>query len=421
MLWQQRGRRGPRAAAERHALWGLLFVAGWPWPGEATTPGLTLQQATAQALSQPAVTRWLSAQPKGAAAAATLATAWRPPTLDLGHEQLATGGGSEQTLVLSQGMDLSGRRGLLRQAGEAQTRAAKARAQAWRIRLLADVQGHFYAALHLQLRAAHLSAWRLRLDDAMGLMKQRTRGGESSRYDLQRLAQERRMAQAAWRSNEAQRLAARARLFGAMGRADQQGVSLSGELLPSVPSAPKDAQGVAEQQPALKALAQDIAAAALQRRSARKSWLGSLRLRGGYLTADGGQERNHGFVLGISAALPFTGRAGLQQQVISARSEALTAERALALQQLSGRITALAARAGELHGAATELRGTGQPDRQVMLNMAQAAWQGGELGLLGLLDAHRRATEEALQVLKLEYQARQAAIELQAASQGSLP
>ena len=91
---------------------GVATLAAIPWaaaaalwlaaaPTYAASPakdppgsGLTVQQATARSLARPEVTRWQRARVAGVSAKAALAAPWQSPTVDLGHEQLATGPGA---------------------------------------------------------------------------------------------------------------------------------------------------------------------------------------------------------------------------------------------------------------------------------------------------------------------------------------
>jgi len=414
-------RPGANATARVASLCILLAAGSTTAALAAEQPGLTIEQATRLALAQPSVARWMQARVAGAEAAAAAASAWNSPVLDLGTERLVTGpAGDELTLVVGQTLDLSGRRGLLRRAGKARAEAARQRGHAARIDLVARVRRLFYRALHLQRRDVVLAGWSDRLQRAISLIDKRIAAGESSRYDRQRLQGDMRAARTAATTNSARLAAARARLAGATGTAVVAATAaLLGALLPSAPPETLDAAALATGRPRTQALSHDIQASSLQGDAAGRRWLRTVQLRGGYLGAGGGAARQHGFILGVSAALPFSARPEARRQAAVARQTELSARRDLARQRWTAEITALAGLARRLQASARDLRTTADPARAAMLRTADVAWRGGELGLVALLDAHRSATDESLRILDLEHQARQAAIALAAASEGS--
>ena len=81
---------------------------------------------------------------------------------------------------------------------------------------------------------------------------------------------------------------------------------------------------------------------------------------------------------------------------------------------LNARMAGLAVHARMLAAAAARLRSDGAKAHPALIRTAEAAYAGGELGLLELLDAHDAVTQDQLRALDLERAARAAALELRA-------
>jgi cobalt-zinc-cadmium efflux system outer membrane protein len=103
-----------------------------------------------------------------------------------------------------------------------------------------------------------------------------------------------------------------------------------------------------------------------------------------------------------------------QDEALRARAEERLAwgRSAEALAMAEGEVRGLWAESRRLTTAARHYREQTARTSAVLVRTAEAAYRGGELGILELLDAHRSVLEDELQALDLEMAARRARIEL---------
>ena len=112
-----------------------LFLVGWALPGHAQ-PRLTADQAVQLATSQPHVRDALEAGVDRARSDVLAARTWENPTLELEQEREDSAAGAparETSVLLSQPLELGGRRGLRRDAAEqAEGQAGGCVCRVWR-------------------------------------------------------------------------------------------------------------------------------------------------------------------------------------------------------------------------------------------------------------------------------------------------
>ncbi len=162
----------------------------------------------------------------------------------------------------------------------------------------------------------------------------------------------------------------------------------------------------------MQALRKEIRAAELQGDAAARGWIPPVTVGAGPKIVDAGGDRDTGFAVSASLPIPVFQR----QQAARIRADG---EARHALGQLSWRRAAALARlrgawrnAGRLTDAARSFAGKMEGASAQLVRSAEAAYRGGEIGVLELLDAYRSNLDDELRRLDLEMQARFARIAL---------
>lgn len=340
------------------------------------------------------------------------------PTLGYQRERMRTSPrSSDETWTIAQTFDLSGRRGLRRDAAERRLDAANAHNTARRGELAAEIRHQFYDVLLSQRFVQATEAWVRRFILIESLIEKQTRAGETSGYDRRRLTRERQTIEARLAAAQAKLLRQRERLAALTGRPVDE---LNGSLLPPALPALEDALAKLEQRPELQILTRRAEAAELENRAATRGWVPDVTLGVGTKKSDNGITTDHGAIVSLSIPLPVFDRqqAGAQR----AAGEAMTAraELGLAKHRAEGDLRGLYRQTERLTAAAADYRAQAVSTVPQLLHIAEAAYQGGESTLLELLDAYRGALDTETTALDLEWQARAARIDYDLLT-GSIP
>lgn len=387
-----------------------LSLACWALSGHAQQR-ITADEAVALALSQAHVRQELDSSVDLARSEVLAARIWSNPELELSEERGNGGspGGDarESSAVLSQEIEVGGRRGMRIDAAELGVRAAETTARYERARLRAEVlRAYSQVVAAERLRDARQRA-AARLEDLAGVASKRQQAGDLSGYESRRIAQASTQAgaEAALAGTEAG--AARARLAGWVGEA-----ALTAELDATPPL------------PAMPALAEEVGSAELEVLRARREQAAAqvraesrlaLPLSVGVGTKrieDGGISDNVMiFELGVPLPVFDRNQAGRARAAAEAGMAEARYQRAL-LQTRSRRAAALA-EARQLSASARTLFESAVPEAARLTAIARASFAEGELDLVGLLDAHQAETDVIQQSLEQQSRALDALLELQ--------
>ena len=386
-----------------------LFLLALPLAAWAQTP-LTEAEAVRLGLARAD----LADLARGAvqAAEADVIAAGLPPNPTLDYSRERTRGSPntvEQRWTLGQTFDISGRRGLHREAASRRV-AAVAAGNADRQRALAaEIRRGFHEALFRQETIRATETWAQRFARIEGRVGRLARAGEASGYDRRRLERERQTADARLAAQRAEQARIVARLTALTGHPDEP--VLSGALLPP-PLPPADAAlARLDQRPDLQALARRAESADLEGRAARRGGVPDVTVGLGTIRVDEGHDRESGVALSLSVPLPVFDRQQAGQQRAAAEALQARAEYRLARQRAEGDLRGLHRQAEQLRVTAADYRSRAAAASADLLRIAEAAYQGGESSLLELLDAYRGALETETTALELEWQAREARIE----------
>jgi len=370
----------------------------------------TADDAVARALESLELDAMLTAQLEATRAELDEATERDLPSLSLEHEQLLVDPSPfELTASVEAPFDLSGWRGDLRSGLSHREDVLRAAVQQRELEVAAEVRRAFYAVRYHQRRLDALARWIARIDEGVGAMIAREDRGDASLYEVAQI-------QSALDVARATRAVEASQLDGAWTALEswvswQRRPALSGELTPESPAVETSLADLPDVSlPHLLQLEHLELALAAERSAWGAPGLRDWSIEAGYRYADEGGGGAHGFMAALSIPLAFwnpdaprLARIGAERQVLLGRLEverelALRRERAVS-QRLSRSLEALA-----------ELGGDG--DDYDLIRLAEAAYAADEATLYELLDAYGSAAELHLSRIDLQWEARQAAIEL---------
>lgn len=346
------------------------------------------------------------------AAEADVLAAGRFPNPTLSYSRESIGGSPdtvEQTWMLGQTFDVSGRRGVHREAARRRVAVVSAGNASRQLEMAAEIRRSFHAALFRQQTILATETWAQHFARVEGMVDQLARAGEASGYDRRRLTRERQTAEARLAAERAELELMRARLMTLTGLSDTP--DLQGELLPQPAPAVETALARLEQHPDLQALSRRAEAADLEGRAAKRGGIPEVTVGIGPKYVDNGSTQNNGVALSLSVPLPVFDRQQAGRQRAAAEALQARAEYRLAKRRAEGELRGLYRQAESLRTTAAEFRSGAVADSPELLRIAETAYQGGESSLLELLDAYRGALETEVTALELEQRARLARIE----------
>ncbi|ATB39663.1 outer membrane efflux protein [Cystobacter fuscus] len=401
----------------------LVFAAGAEAQEPEPGPVLTEREAVARALRRAPLRDTLEGDVTAEEGRGWAAGAYPNPQLAYMREQTFGASGSREDYVsLSQALDLGARRALQGEAGGARARAARREGEATGLSVAAQARLRFHEVLYRQARINALEGWGGRIEQALTFVTRREQRGDAATYDRRRVERERAVAMGRLETERAALERARARLQALLG-ADASTMTVTGTLLPDTEPAELLALRASNgSRPDLLALDLRLEAATLERRAASRWWAPDLLLEGGWKGVDlGGQGRTDGFLFGASLSLPLWDRASGLARVAAGEAQAARGRRALLESELDGELAGARAEAVRLRRAASEFHERTTEVSGELVRIASAGYEGGELGLLELLDAHRGATDDSLTALDMAHAARRARIELDRLTGAGLP
>jgi cobalt-zinc-cadmium efflux system outer membrane protein len=398
----------------------LAFAA--PTVADDAPPPVDEDEAVRRALARPALADELRARIDLARADEIAARRWPNPEASWSHEQVrATGTTERQDIaVLSQRFDLSGRRGLRGDAAARRVEAAGADAALLRLDVEAEARGAFADALAAERRVAVLRAAVERLEGVAAAVARRAASGDVAGYDRRRVERERVSVLGRLDVEEGALARVRARLAALIGATDPAApLALRGDLTGAAPSGLAALAERLPSRPDLRALELEARSGELEARAAGRWFIPAVELGGGLKTLDTGSGRDSGFAAALTIPIPLFSRDQDEQLRGDARARAARSGLSLALASAQADVAGLHAEATRLAAAAARYRESGTADGAALLRSAEAAYRGGEVGVLELIDAYRATLDADLSLVELERAARRARIDLDRTSGGA--
>jgi cobalt-zinc-cadmium efflux system outer membrane protein len=383
---------------------------------------ITVDDAVRRAMARPELAAALAGPAAVEAAEARRVSVWPNPVVSYEREQTSRDGRpeTEETIAVSQTIEISGRRGLRADAATKRAKAAGLESEASRRRTAVETRHRFWTVVYRQGRHAVIAKWVQRLEAAAGLVAQRKEARESSTYDTLRVAREVRASRVELDLAAVNRETAWLRLMALTGsmEAPSGWPRTAGALTPSKSEAAANSAG---KRPDVEAWATRAAAAQLEADAAARGWIPAIDVNGGWRRIDDSGTQSQGYTAGIGLTIPLFDRG--QGDGAVARAEVVRAQamEKLVADDARRQRNSVEIRARQLAALATKFRAETETAARELEATAQAAWQGGELDVLELLDVHRGAREDALVALDLEYAAREAREELRAITLEEVP
>lgn len=394
-------------------LW-LLAVCSTGLPAQTLSP----DEAVQRALARPDIESRAAARVAEARSEVTAASTLPNPELAVEQERGrgAIADSTETSIVLSQTVDFSGRRGLERRAAELSVQATESQVRADRARIRADVLRPYFDAAASQQGDAALGEIVTALAELRRVAARRQEAGDLSGFESQRIDQAATRMELRRAQQRARLAAARERLAVWVGP-EARTATLQADTLPADLMKADTAVPPTIQLDALRARveAADARAEAAARRPVPVTFgFGQKRFE----TA---QARDDALILQASVPLPIFDRGRAERERARAQADAARADLAIAEREVGARRAAALAEAEGLEDAAHRYRDDVLPQVRRLSRIAVASFAEGELDLVGLLetlDAQAEAVEEAAD---LTYRARIARLELLTPPTGDLP
>jgi outer membrane protein, heavy metal efflux system len=411
--------RGNRISCALGLALGLLVTSS-----ATAAPAIAVDESTVvrRTVERAAVRDVIEGDTAAARATAVELRTWLNPELGYTREQtFGMGSTGEDYLWINQTLDIGGRRGLRGRAAMLRSEGVAERGTWLKIQLAAEARLRYHEVLYRSLRAEALALWSQRLGTALSAIAAREKAGDVARYDRRRLERELALARAREEVEQAAIARAWARLA-ALAELDGAPRSVSGTLLPAVrPESVEQYLARAVARPDIRALERAEAATELDYKAASRARVPELTLGAGWKGVQYVGLRNDGFLINAGITLPVLDRGQGSRRRAEAEGQGLRGRAELARQELTGEIVGLRAEADRLHVLADQFTRERRRDAEDLMRIADAAYRGGELGILELLDAYRGAVDDELQGLELALMARRARIELERAAGGGLP
>ncbi len=374
---------------------------------------LTEQESVRLGLARPDIATLIEATLDTARSDVREAARWPNPRLEYQRESIPTtpNRNIEQSYQLSQEFDLSGRRRLRRDAAEERLSATVAETEQRQVEMTAEIRRRFYEVLYRQQLVAATQAWDRRMAAISDTVQKLHKGGEVAGYDRRRMALERLTAETRLRTEQAEYDKGWQRLAAIVGD-PAMSATLNGELLPTNVRPLEALLTRLDERPDLRALERRAGAFDLDRRAAQRGWIPDVTIGIGPKTVDNGVTRDTGTLVTLSVPLPLLDREQPAQQRAAAQAEVARSEFRLARTKLEGELRALWQQVRQMSATASDYRNQSAGASQELARIAEAAYRGGETGILELLDAYRAVLDAESRALELEWNTRQAAIEL---------
>ncbi len=410
-----------KPTAARFLLAAVLAFAT-PTLADEAPPPLDEDEAVRRAQARPALDDELRARVDLARADEVAARRWPNPEASWSHEEVRVAGGTERQdiAVLSQRFDLSGRRGLRGDAAARRVEAADAETALLRLDVEAEARRAFADALAQERRVAIVRAAVERLEGVAAAVARRAASGDVAGYDRRRVERERLTVLGRLDVEEGALARARARLAALIGAADPAApLALRGDLTAAAPPPLATLAERLPSRPDLRALALEARSGELAARAAGRWFIPDVELGGGLKTIDVGSRRDSGFAAALTIPIPLFSRDQDERLRGDARARAARGRLSLALDAARADVAGLHAEAARLAAAAARYRESGTADAVALLRTAEAAYRGGEVGVLELIDGYRAALDADLSLVELEWAARRARIDLDRTSGGA--
>lgn len=391
-----------------------LSAAAAPWSA-ALAGSLSEAEAIARALARPEAQALDAAEQREAEAKALAVPRFDNPELTASRERVsgASGTETEWQLGVTQTIGLNGARASARRAAQAEAQAVGADIARRREQRIAEVRRAYAECRAAEERQTVLAEHAGRLRRVERSISLRQRAGDASGYDLRRIRVESRSIEARQALANGELQASCTSLARLTGEPDARA---SGPLLPE----PSAAGAATPNRADIAARMHRAEAAEAAASAARRRQIPDVALGAGYKRIEEAGASASGPALSLGVRLPIFSSGAAERRAAEARAQAVQAELALARANVAAERTAAAMRAEAAREAAEIALRTAEDARRIA-EIADAAYQGGEMGITELVDGYRASSEAQLAAIDHAERARIARIQFDLAQGGVNP
>ena len=380
---------------------------------------LTESMALEMGLGRDAVKQRVSANINQAQSGILSARTWPNPEFNYEREALEGLDLVEQKIIVTQQFDFSGRRGLHIQAADLHMDAAMHESEAWRTELIKDIRERFFEALLRQKRQQAHKATQLRVDLLNKALQKRRDVGDVSVYDYQRVVTERAAIEAEVGNASVDLHTTWLALRALLGTGADDYRVLEGSLLPLPTPSLEQTTLALDRQPALRQLKSQGEAFALQQRAETRTFP-DVTLGLGWKRDEVDDQSDDGLIINASIPIPLFDRRENNQYHYQAQAMIAESEFQLAQDSARAELRGLWQQSSEYRSNAVKFRQDSVPAVQELIEISEAYYRAGEIGIIELLDAYRSALNAELTALDFEHKARNARIKLDYLTGGAL-
>lgn len=343
---------------------------------------------------------------------------WSNPEFRFEREELGGLDLVEHKVVISQKFDFSGRRSLNQQAADMQLNAARHQSKAWLAELKQTIRERYYDAL---LQQQHHQAHKVthnQIKQLSKVLQKRRNEGDVSAYDYQRVATELATIEAKANNSDVEFHTTLLALSALLGEGADRYKVLDGELLPQQVKPLEQETLSLENQPALRNLKAQSEAWDLQQRAESRTFP-DVTLGLGWRRDEINGRTDDGLIINASIPIPLFDRRKDKQYNYQAQAMIANSEYQLAHDKASAELKGLWQQTSQYRQTAVKYRKDSVKRTHQLIEIAEAYYRAGEIGILELLDAYSEALNAELTALDFEHKARSARIQLDYLTGGS--
>ena len=343
------------------------------------------------------------------------AETWLNPEISISHEKSA--GDTEINIWLQQTFDFSKQRQYSKETALVYLEAVESDNAFAQLELTTQIRRHFYRVLYLQEKTKLFNHWIEKFTDVDEAMKIREAAGDISGYDRMRMSRERMHLETQLRQIEAELAEAKALLIGTVDPSRQLQVNaFVGRLVPENHPSLEEVISVQAKHPELLSLKSASEAATISVRAAKRSHYPEVTLAIGQKILDDQQGRDAEFMFSASLPLPLFDRKQGEKQRAFAFAKKVENQYQRSLQENHTATRALWIKAKQLRESAVDYKKQSIATSYTLVQIAENAYHAGETSVVELIDSYRSTMGADLTALGLDYEARQARIELDSLS-----
>lgn len=377
-------------------------------PAAAQT--LSADQAARLAVDRPEAVQFLEAPIERAEGNLETARTLSNPVARLEREGVdgLGGDGAETIVAVEQSWDFSGRRSLNQRGAKADIEAARFNALSRAANLGVEARRSYFELLAARKKLSIAARYESELSNLLNETAQREQAGDAARYDVERVRQETLAAGIALTEAETELYTAEQSLAALIGAEPLAGqVVLTDALLPD--TVISEAYSVAAS-PVIRALQAEAEGARWRRESASK-FMPDVTFGAGVRQTEGFSEST-GLLFSLSVPLPLFDRNQGEYRARAADVNEAEARVRLTEAKLASDIASLRNRAQSLIAAAARYESGALSSAMELREIAQSAFNGGEIAVFEIIDALQSARDAELRTITLQHDARKAVLDL---------